>query len=133
MLNALQAIAVTEELLQGDAQDDEEALHSSSAAAPAAERPVRQGPKIVLTQAPTIQLSSVLPATVRLTAYLRYSGEQLHQTCQMMKSHAHQHVHVRLSEAQDARADVMELGMLTRQGRQDTVCLDPCTSRAAAD
>lgn len=64
MSSALQAITVTEELLQGDVQDEEEAL-PSSAAAPAAERPVRQGPKIVLTQAPTIQLSSVLPATVR--------------------------------------------------------------------
>ena len=71
MSSALQAITVTEELLQGDEQDDEEALPSSSAAAPAAERPVRQGPKIVLTQAPTIQLSSVLPATVREADCLR--------------------------------------------------------------
>ena len=67
MLPALQAISVTEELLQGDDQD-EEALPSSAAAAPA-DRPAKQGPKIVLTQAPTIQLSSVLPATVRTLAF----------------------------------------------------------------
>ena len=59
----MKAISVTEELLQGDDQD-EDALPSSAAAIPA-DRPAKQGPKIVLTQAPTIQLSSVLPATVR--------------------------------------------------------------------
>ena len=62
---ALQAISVTEELLLGDVPD-EDLLPSSSAAAQPADRPAKQGPKIVLTQAPTIQLSSVLPATVRL-------------------------------------------------------------------
>lgn len=62
---ALQAISVTEELLLGDVPD-EDVLPSSSAAAQPVDRPAKQGPKIVLTQAPTIQLSSVLPATVWL-------------------------------------------------------------------
>ena len=58
----LQAISVTEELLQDEVPDDEQLPSSAAAAAP--KQPARPGPKIVLTQAPTIQLSSVLPATV---------------------------------------------------------------------
>ncbi|CAL8468979.1 g8520 [Coccomyxa elongata] len=56
--NLSEAISLTEELLQGEGED---AGPSTSAAA---QRPARPAPNVVLTEAPAIQLSSVLPATV---------------------------------------------------------------------
>lgn len=58
-----QAISLTEELLQGEEDAEEQAGPSTSAAAP--QRLARHAPNVVLTEAPAIQLSSVLPATVR--------------------------------------------------------------------
>ncbi|EIE26983.1 hypothetical protein COCSUDRAFT_64747 [Coccomyxa subellipsoidea C-169] len=60
--NLSEAISLTEELLQGEDDGDEGAGPSTSAAA--APRPARHAPNVVLTEAPAIQLSSVLPATV---------------------------------------------------------------------
>ena len=60
--HAAQAIKLTEELLRSE----EEAGPSTSGIAPAegTQPPTRSGPNVVLTEAPVIQLSSVLPATV---------------------------------------------------------------------
>lgn len=71
----LQAISVTEELLQDEVPDDEQLPSSAAAAAP--KQPARPGPNIVLTQAPTIQLSSVLPATVRPVSAIKTSADRV--------------------------------------------------------
>lgn len=70
-----QAISLTEELLQGEEDAEEEAGPSTSAAAP--QRLARHAPNVVLTEAPAIQLSSVLPATVR-SFHLPFCKRSLH-------------------------------------------------------
>lgn len=61
-IGSVQAIKLTEELLQGDDDVYEEAGPSASSATMA--QPAKRAPNVVLTEAPAIQLSSVLPATV---------------------------------------------------------------------